>query len=139
MAVELLPEALWAEIEPLLPERDPSPSIDGGRPRVDDRLALKGIIFVLSYGIAWNKLPKDLGFGSGRTCLRRLQEWQEAGVWAALHQKLLARLNQADRIDWSRAAVDAGSVPSPPGRRRHGPQPYGPRQARYQAPSAGRP
>lgn len=137
MAYELLPDALWAEIEPLLPVREPSPSIDGGRPRVSDRAALTGILFALRYGIPWNDLPKDLGFGSGRTCLRRLEEWQAAGVWKALHRRLLARLQRAGQIDWSRASADAGSVPSPPRRRRHGPQPDGPRQTRQQAPPAG--
>lgn len=133
MARELLPDALWVEIEPLLPKHDPSPSMDGGRPRVSDRAALTGILFVLTYGIPWNDLPKALGFGSGRTCHRRLAEWQQAGVWEALHQVLLAKLQRADQIDWSRASVDAGSVPSPPGRRRHGPQPHRPRQTRHQA------
>jgi len=74
VAVELSPEALWAEIEPLLPEHDPAPSIDGGQPRIDDRSAPKSIIFVLTYSILWNQLPNDLGFGSGRTCLRRLEK-----------------------------------------------------------------
>ena len=36
------------------------------------------------------------------TCWRRLREWQQAGVWQQLHELLLARLNEADRIDWSR-------------------------------------
>lgn len=49
MATELLPDALWSEIEPLLPAHEASPSIDGGRPRVSDRAALTGILFVLSY------------------------------------------------------------------------------------------
>lgn len=137
MATELLPEALWAEIEPLLPAHEPSPSIDGGRPRVSDRAALTGILFVLSYAIPWNKLPRELGCGSGRTCLRRLQEWQEAGVWEVLHSRLLAKLHYADQIDWSRAALDAGSVPSSPGRRRHRPQPHRPGKARHQASPAG--
>lgn len=133
MAYELLPDALWAEIEPLLPAHEPSPSMDGGRPRVSDRAALTGILFVLKYNMPWNDLPKDLGFGSGRTCLRRLEEWQAAGIWEKLYRQLLTQLQRAGQIDWSRASVDAGSVPSPPGRRRHGPQPDRPRQARHQA------
>jgi transposase len=45
MAKELLTDELWEAIEPLLPEERPKPN--GGRPRVDDRAALTGIIFVL--------------------------------------------------------------------------------------------
>jgi transposase len=44
------------------------------------------------------------------TCWRRLQDWQTAGVFDRLHQALLAELNAAGRIDWSRACVDASHV-----------------------------
>jgi transposase len=33
-----------------------------GRKRLDDRLALQGILFVLHTGIAWRHLPRELGF-----------------------------------------------------------------------------
>lgn len=40
----------------------------------------QGILFVLHTGIAWEHLPRELGFGSGMTCWRRLAEWAEAGL-----------------------------------------------------------
>jgi len=55
-------------------------------------------------------LPKDLGFGSGMTCWRRLREWDEAGVWQRLHEVLLAERNAASRLDWSRCVVDSSHV-----------------------------
>ena len=75
-----------------------------GRKALDDRAALNGILHVLHTGIAWHDLPREFGYGSGVTCWRRLREWQQAGVWDALHQELLAKLNAAGEIDWSRAA-----------------------------------
>jgi transposase len=48
MAGPLVPDALWALIAPLLPEHPPRPK--GGRPPVDDRKALEGIVFVLRTG-----------------------------------------------------------------------------------------
>ena len=60
-----------------------------GRRRLPDRQALQGILFVLHTGIAWRHLPPELGFGSGITCWRRLEEWQQAGVWEKLHALLL--------------------------------------------------
>jgi transposase len=116
MAKELVPDELWNTIEPLLPEEAPKPK--GGRPRVDDRSALAGIIFVLKSGIPWEMLPKEMGCGSGVTCWRRLREWQEAGVWERLHKVLLDRLGEADRIDWERACVDSASVPAKRGARK---------------------
>ena len=113
MAKELLPDALWARIAPLLPPEPPEPK--GGRPRVSDRAALTGILFVLKTGIPWEYLPAEMGCGSGMTCWRRLRDWYQAGVWRRLHQVLLEELAQADRIDWDRAALDSAAVPAPGG------------------------
>jgi transposase len=51
-----------------------------GRKRLSDRQALHGVLFVLHTGIAWTHMPQELGFGSGVTCWRQLDEWQKAGV-----------------------------------------------------------
>jgi transposase len=115
MTKELVPDELWEIVEPLLPEKPPKPK--GGRPRVDDRATLTGILFVLKSGIPWEMLPQKMGYGSGMTCWRRLKEWHDAGVWKRLHQVLLDRLGKADQIDWSRASLDSASVPAPGGRK----------------------
>jgi transposase len=106
----LVSDDLWAVVAPLLPAEPPKPK--GGRPRVSDRDALTGIIFVLKTGIPWELLPQEMGCGSGMTCWRRLRDWQEAGVWDALHRALLDRLGDAGQIDWSRASLDSASVPA---------------------------
>jgi transposase len=110
MVKQLVPEELWTIVEPLLPPERPKP--DGGRPRVPDRAALAGIIYVLKSGIPWGMLPRGLGFGSGVTCWRRLRDWQKAGVWRRLHRVLLDELGKAGLIDWSRASLDSASVPA---------------------------
>jgi len=108
MPKPLVSDGLWKLIEPLLPPEPPKPK--GGRPRLSDRAALTGILFVLRSGIPWEMLPQEMGCGSGMTCWRRLHEWQDAGVWEKLHRLLLDRLREADQIDWSRAVVDSASV-----------------------------
>jgi transposase len=110
MAQALLPDDLWAVIEPLLPP-PPRPGPKGGRPPVQNRPALTGVLFVLKSGIPWEMLPREMGCGSGMTCWRRLRDWQAAGVWARVHAELLARMRGADLIDWSRASVDSCAVP----------------------------
>ena len=108
MAKQLVSDDLWAIVEPLLPQEPPKPK--GGRPRVSDRAALTGIIFVLKTGIPWEYLPQEMGCGSGMTCWRRLRDWNQANVWHKLHTVLLDRLGMADQLDWSRASLDAGSL-----------------------------
>jgi len=114
----LVSDELWAVIEPLLPKKRPSRK--GGRPRVPDRAALTGILFVLQSGIPWEMLPQEMGCGSGITCWRRLTEWQRRGVWKRLHRVLLERLAEAGQIDWSRAVVDSRSLPAKRGAERPG-------------------
>lgn len=78
----IVSDELRSLIEPLLPV--PAPKLVPGRPRVPDRQALCGILFVLHTGIQWEYLPQELGFGSGMACWRRLAAWNEAGVWDRL-------------------------------------------------------
>lgn len=113
-ALVRVPDALWAELEPLIPRpvrrfRYP------GRRRWDDRACLEGIVYVLAHGIAWRALPRINGFPSGQTCWRRLDEWERAGVWPQLLQRLQAKLADADKLDWQRVIVDATIVPAKKG------------------------
>lgn len=113
MAKKLLPDDLWAEIAPLLPaDRERS---KGGRPPVEARDALIGILFVLYTAIPWERLPFEVAGCSGMTCWRRLRAWQDAGVWDLIHRHMLDRLNLAGEIDWSRASVDSSSIPAKKG------------------------
>ena len=105
----IVSDELWEIVEPLLPKKERRFRYPG-RKRLPDRQALQGILFVLHTGIAWTHLPRELGFGSGVTCWRRLDEWQRAGVWERLHAELLARLRAAGEIEWSRAVVDSSHV-----------------------------
>jgi transposase len=118
----LVSDELWARVRPLLPKQK-SPTAKGGRPPIDDRAALTGILFVLRTGIQWEELPCEMGCGCGMTCWRRLRDWQQAGVWDRLHELVLAELNAADKIDWSRAAADSSSVRAVGGGELTGPNP----------------
>jgi transposase len=105
----LVSDGLWERIEPLLPRRQRRFRYPGRRP-LDDRGVLGGILFVLHTGVAWEHLPKELGFGSGMTCWRRLRLWQEAGVWERLHVLLLGELHAGGEIDWSRVVCDSSQI-----------------------------
>jgi transposase len=107
---EELRDDQWALIEPLLPA-----PMRRGRPRADDRSTLDGILWVLRSGARWKDLPPK--YGSRSTCHRRLQEWQEQGVWEHIRLTFLGTLDQLGKLDWSQAFLDGSFVPAKKGER----------------------
>ena len=86
--------------------------LEGCHPRLEDRKALTGILFVLKTGLPREDLPQEMGCGSGMTCRRRPRVWQADGTRDKIHRELLARRRGADKVDRSRAALDNSSVRS---------------------------
>jgi transposase len=119
----LVTNELWEKIEPLLPPAPRRRFRFPGRKPLDQRKILTGILFVLKTGIAWDDLPADLGCGCGKTCRHYLCLWHQAGVWQNLHALLLAELNGADQVDWSRALIAASFCKAPEGGEDTGPNP----------------
>lgn len=110
MAKPLRPDNFRALTAHLLPPDPSRPK--GGRPPVSARAALTGIVLVLKTGLPWEYLPTEMGCGSGTTFGRRLRDWQQVGLWAALHPTLLERLGRAEQLGWRRATLDITSVPA---------------------------
>ena len=122
MAKPIIDDKTWAILEPLVPVK-PRRARYPGRKRLDNRAVLTGILFVLRTGISWERLPAEMGCGSGMSCWRRLQEWQADGTWARIHAMLIQKLTDAKAIDWNRASVDSTSVRAASGGRRPAPIP----------------
>ena len=101
--------------------------------RLDDRKVLCGILFVLHTGIQWEFLPQELGFGSGMTCWRRLEEWNSAGVWQRPAPDSAGRTAQRGHAGpvpgGDRLLARAGRAARP----KSGPEPGRPRPAGLQA------
>ncbi|WP_180268780.1 transposase [Streptomyces sp. Ru87] len=68
---------LWALTEPLLP---PWPEKSPGARPVADRLCRRASCTSCTTTWTWQLLPLEPGFGSGQTCWRRLERWQQAGT-----------------------------------------------------------
>lgn len=121
----LVTDALWAAVAPHLPAHPRSPR--GGRPRVTDRQALAGILFVLREGLRWQSLPPEMGYGSGSTCWRRFAEWTAAGVWDRAHAHLVAALGRRGLLNLERVVLDSASARAQKGGRTPAPtRPTGP-------------
>lgn len=104
----LVTDELWAAVAPHLPAHPASAK--GGRPRVTDRQALGGILFVLREGLRWQSLPPEMGYGSGSTCWRRFAEWTAAGVWDKAHAALVAALGRRGLPHLERVVIDPAST-----------------------------
>ena len=59
-----------------------------GRPRVDDRRVLSGIIFVNRNGLRWRDAPKD--YGPAKTLYNRWKRWGKAGIFVRMMEGLAA-------------------------------------------------
>lgn len=108
MAMRLVPDELWALVEPLIPEFRPRPQ-GGGTAPLPARAVFTAIVYVLISGCAWREVPPSFGVPF-QTAPRRFSQWTEAGLWRDLHHAVLDELGSQGLIDWSRAILDAASV-----------------------------
>src|SRR6266511_4118479 len=116
MAWRRLTKQQWAAICIHLPQV--KVSARGGRPRVDDRRCLEGILWILWTGAQWSELPRR--YGSPSTCWRRLKHWEETGVLLKLWRAFLAQLNDRQKLRWDECFADGSFVPAKKGDSRSG-------------------
>ena len=101
----------WKLLEPLLPKAKRSRK--GGRPAIDNRQVLEGILWVLRTGARWQDLPDR--YPSASTCWRRLRLWEEHGVWLDVWRKFLSMLDEKGALDWQEAFIDGSFAPAKKG------------------------
>jgi transposase len=124
-------DALWAELEPLLPVRVNTHRFGGGRPRVSDRRCADAIFYVLRTGGQWAAL-NETELCAKSTAHDRFTYWVEEGVFLKLWQAGLERFDELKGIDWSWLSMDGAMTKAPLGGEKDGPKPYRPRQKRRQ-------
>ncbi|QDI79910.1 transposase [Methylorubrum populi] len=78
----LVPEDAWCVLSALLPAGQP------GKPRVDDRRIVSGIVFVLQTRCRWQDAPE--AYGPYMTLYNRYNRWTRRGVWRRIRLKVLA-------------------------------------------------
>jgi transposase len=77
-----LSDEAWTAIEPHLPRGRP------GKPRVDDRRVISGILHVLKTGCRWRDVPAE--YGPPITIYNRFNRWSGRGLWQRLFAKMAA-------------------------------------------------
>ena len=92
----------WNKLEPLLPKHKQSPK--GRLKPVGNREVFESIIWVLRSGAHWKDLPD--WYPSASTCWRRLQQWEEQGVWLEIWRKFLSELDEQSQLEWEETFAD---------------------------------
>jgi transposase len=77
-----LSDEAWAAIDLHLPRGGP------GKPRVDDRRVISGILHVLKTGCRWRDVPPE--YGPPTTVYNRFNRWFQCGLWQRLFEKVAA-------------------------------------------------
>nr|WP_290919210.1 IS5 family transposase [Hyphomonas sp. 34-62-18] len=70
-----LSDTQMAKLEPFFPKSH-------GKPRVDDRRVLSGIIFINRNGLRWRDAPAE--YGPHKTLYSRWKRWSEKGIFARM-------------------------------------------------------
>jgi putative transposase len=116
-----IPDWLWLELQPLLPQR-PAHPLGCHNPRVPDRDAMNAILFVLRTGCQWNALNAT-GICSSSSAHRRFQEWERGGVFRELWRRGLLAYDDRKGIEWEWLAMDGAMTKAPLGGGHTGPNP----------------
>ena len=98
-----IPDELWESVKPVVDEHDPPAKT--GRPRIDQRAALDGIIFVMRSGCQWNQLPKE--FPDDSSVHRTRQRWVRLGIFERIWALVVEDCEELGGVDWQWQAADA--------------------------------
>jgi len=102
-----LTDEQWAVVEPLLPK--PVKRADGkGRPRVDNRAILNGILWVMRTGAPWHDMPNR--YPPYQTCHRRFQEWVQTGTFETILKQLVQDVKERGELDLTECFIDGTFV-----------------------------
>jgi transposase len=99
-----LPHTPWERLQPLLPPQQPKT----GRPAVDHRRLLNGMLWILRTRAPWRDLPER--YGPWRTVARRFYRWQTAGSWSQLWAAVHAQADAEGQLNWDIQDRDATMI-----------------------------
>ncbi len=84
-----LTDEQMARLQPFFPKSH-------GKPRVDGRRVLSGIIFINRNGLRWCDAPKE--YGPHKTLYNRWKRWSDMGVFARIFEGLAAEAAEQTTI-----------------------------------------
>lgn len=97
---EVLTDEKWERLKPALPPQKPKV----GRPALDHRLIINGIMWILRTAAPWRDLPDR--YGCWQTVASRFYRWQKAGLWDKLFEIIQQNAQARGELDWLFHYVD---------------------------------
>ncbi len=101
-------DAQWARLQPLVPPQRHGKGSKGGRPSIDHRRIINGILGILRTGAPWEDLPPR--YGKRSTVSTRSYRWKQQGIWDHIYDALKAQADAAGELDWELHHIDATVV-----------------------------
>lgn len=115
-------DAVWAAVEPLLPEPPKTHPLGCHRPRVSNEVCPRGILIRLVTGCSWVDAEAILNREVSDTTLRcRRDEWIRAGVFEQLADEAVAAYDRIIGLDLAEVAIDGSQHKAPCGGEGTGP------------------
>ncbi len=99
-----VPDRQWARLQPLLPPARPPKGSKGGRPYVDHRRTLNGMLWIDRTGAPWRDLPER--YGPWSTIATRFYRWVKSGLWDRILAAVQTQADAAGELDWETHYVD---------------------------------
>jgi hypothetical protein len=97
-----LTDEQWQVVHPLIPP--PSPAAGRGRPLIDERAVLNGILWKIRANASWYDMPSR--YPSWQTCYRRYHQWQRSGLLNSILAAIFLDLNKRGGLNPQRAFID---------------------------------
>jgi transposase len=108
-------DAVYAALEPILPQPEDHHPLGCHRRRVSDRTCLWAMLVRLVTGCSWTDAERLVGGVSDTTLRTRRDEWVRAGVFELLRTEALAAYDRIIGLDLSEVALDGSLHKAPCG------------------------
>src|SRR2546430_6444081 len=99
-----LTDAQWERLRPLLPPQ----KRQMGRPSLDHRTIINGILWICKTGAPWRDMPER--YGSWKTVSSRFYRWRAQGIWDKLWAEVQKDADTTGQIEWEIHFVDSSVI-----------------------------
>ena len=117
-----IPDYMWEEMKLIIPKPIDNHPLGCHKPRIEDRIVMNGILFILRTGIQWKGLDYT-NICKHSVAHDRFQEWTKAGVFEEFWRRGLLMYDEIKGIGWKWISLDGAMTKSPLGGEKTGANP----------------